>query len=196
MENGADDPAAFGIDIARPEDLSCPRTIAERFGCGSPLLEFSPMHSGFQRFFGTAFYVVAFTAITRVQIPSGTPNRIRDISEDGKYVAQVSEEDCGALDSFHSSVQLWQDRQGLSARIFGKQRNATTVFTIGNDPRLIDLSWKDDRTLLIRYPGASRDPAGFRCQAQWGTIHIECTGYTPDPSKPIGVMPPVQGWVW
>ena len=29
-------------------------------------------------------------------------------SPDGGLVAQVSEEDCGAVDSFHSSVQLWR----------------------------------------------------------------------------------------
>lgn len=117
-------------------------------------------------------------------------------SRDGKFVARVSEEDCGATDSFHSSVQLWQDRQGFSARIFGKQGHATTVLTIGNDPRLIDLSWKEDRTLLIRYPNNSRDPAEFSCRSKYGTIHVDCVGYTPDPNKPVGMMPPVQRWVW
>jgi len=115
---------------------------------------------------------------------------------DGKFAAEVSEEDCGAVDSFHSSVQLWQNRQGLSARLFGTRGHSTTVFAVGHDPRLIDLSWKEDRTLLIRYPNDSRNPAEFRCQSQWGGIHIDCVGYTPDYSKPIGEMPPVHRWLW
>lgn len=117
-------------------------------------------------------------------------------SRDGKFAAEVSEEDCGAVDSFHSSVQLWQNRHGLSARLFGKRGHSGTVFTVGQDPRLIDLSWKDDRTLLIRYPNDSRNPAEFRCQSQRGGIRIDCVGYTPDYSKPVGKMPPVNRWVW
>lgn len=117
-------------------------------------------------------------------------------SRDGNFVARVSEEDCGAVDSFHSSVDLWRRRQGLSARIFGKQGHTSTVFTVGNDPRLIGLSWKDDRTLLIRYPNDSRDPTEFRCQSQFGAIHIDCVGYTPNYSKPVGEMPPVQSALW
>jgi hypothetical protein len=40
-------------------------------------------------------------------------------SKDGSFAARVSEEDYGAVDSFHSSVQLWQNRHGISARLFG-----------------------------------------------------------------------------
>jgi hypothetical protein len=117
-------------------------------------------------------------------------------SKDGELAAEVSEEDCGAVDSFHSSVQLWQYRQGLSARLFGAKGRSTTVFEIRHDPRLIDLSWKDDRTLLIRYPNDSRDPTELRCQSRWGAIQIECAGYAPDYSKPVSEMPPVHRWVW
>jgi len=113
-------------------------------------------------------------------------------SRDGKLAAEVSEEDCGAVDSFHSSVHLWQHREGFFAYLLGKRRHATIVFTVGHDPRLIDLSWKDDRTLLIRYPSDFRNPAEFRCQSQWEGIQIECVGYAPDYSKPVGKMPPVQ----
>jgi len=113
-------------------------------------------------------------------------------SRDGKLAAEVSEEDCGAVDSFHSSVHLWQHREGFFAYLLGKRRHATIVFTVGHDPRLIYLSWKDDRTLLIRYPSDFRNPAEFRCQSQWEGIQIECVGYAPDYSKPVGKMPPVQ----
>ena len=110
-------------------------------------------------------------------------------SRDGAYAARVSEEDCGAVDSFHSSVEIWRMRQGVFARIFGKQGHSTTVFTIGNDPRLIDLQWKDDHTLFIRYPKDSSDGAEFSCMSQSGAIHIDCVAYKPDYNKPVGEMP-------
>lgn len=117
-------------------------------------------------------------------------------SRDGKLTAELSERDCGAVDSFHSSVSLWHHQGGFFAHLFGKRVHSTTVFTVGHDPRLIDLSWKDDRTLLIHYPNDSRDPAEFSCQSQWEGIRIECVGYAPDYSKPVGKMPPVQRGLW
>src|ERR1700733_4482725 len=57
-------------------------------------------------------------------------------SRDGKLAADVSEQDCGATDSFHSSVHLWRDRQGFFAHLFGKRGHSTTVFAVGHDPRL------------------------------------------------------------
>jgi len=118
------------------------------------------------------------------------------LSSDRKLAAEVSDEDCGATDSFHSSVNLWRDRQGFFAHLFGRRGQSTTVFTVGHDPRLIDLSWRNDHTLLIRYPSDSRDPAEFRCQAKWEGVQIECVGYTPDYNKPVGKMPPVQRRLW
>ena len=113
-------------------------------------------------------------------------------SSDGKLAAEVSEEDCGAVDSFHSSVNLGQHWEGFFAHLFGKRAHSTTVFTVGHDPRLIDLSWTDDRTLLIRYPSDFRNPAEFSCQSQWEGIRVECVGYAPDYNEFIGKMPPVQ----
>jgi hypothetical protein len=117
-------------------------------------------------------------------------------SPDGKVAAEVSEEDCGAVDSFHSSVSLWQPREDFLVRVFGKRANSAKIFKLGHDPRLIDLSWKDDRTLLIRYPSDYGKLAEFRCQSQWEGIRIECVGYTPDYSKPLGKMPPAQRGLW
>jgi hypothetical protein len=54
------------IEIAKCCDD--PRTFAEHLSCSLKLLGFFPMHSDSQQ--------CLFTAITRVQIPSGTPNRI------------------------------------------------------------------------------------------------------------------------
>ncbi len=117
-------------------------------------------------------------------------------SRDGRLTAEVSEEDCGAVDSFHSSVKLSRPREGFFAHWFGKRGQSTTVFTVGHDPRLIDLSWSDDRILMIRYPSDYRNPAEFWCQSQWEGIRIDCVGYPPDYSKPVGQMPPVHRGLW
>jgi hypothetical protein len=117
-------------------------------------------------------------------------------SNDGKLFAQVNEVDCGAADNFHSSVQLWRDRQGFFAHILGKQGHSMTVMTVGHDPRLIDIAWKDDRTLIIRYPNDSRYAEEYRCQSESEGIRIECIGYMPDYSKTVAEMPPVRRWLW
>ena len=134
-------------------------------------------------------------------LSSATPcvaamSSLRFHREMGKLVAEVSEEDCGARDSFHSSVHLWQRRNGFFVHLFGKRAHSTIVFTVGEDPRLIDLRWKDDRTLLIRYPSDSQYPGEFRCQSQWEGIQVECMGFAPDYNKPVGKMPPVQRLLW
>lgn len=107
-------------------------------------------------------------------------------------IAQVSEEDCGAVDSFQSFVPLWREKQGTSARLFGKREHSMTVFTVGHDPRLLGLEWKDARTLIIRYPNDSRSLREFRCQSRSDDVQIECIAYTPDYSKPAVEMPPCQ----
>jgi hypothetical protein len=115
-------------------------------------------------------------------------------SADGRLIAQVSEEDCGAVDSFHSFVQLWREKQGTSARLFGKREHSMTVFTVGHDPRLLGLEWKDARTLIIRYPNDSRSLREFRRQSRSDDVQIECIAYTPDYSKPAVEMPPVKSF--
>ncbi len=117
-------------------------------------------------------------------------------SADGHLIAQVSEVDCGAVDSFHSSVQLWREERGISAHLFGTREHSTTVFTVGHDPRLLELEWKDASTLLIHYPNDSRSLGEFRCQSRWDDVQIECIAYTPDYSKPVAKMPPVKKWFW
>jgi hypothetical protein len=117
-------------------------------------------------------------------------------SSDGRLMAQVSEEDCGAVDSFHSSVQLWRENRDIFSKLFGKRGYSKTVFTVGHDPRLLKLEWKSARTMLIQYPNDSRSLGEFRCQTQWDDVQIECVAYTPDYSKPVGKMPPVKRWLW
>ena len=124
--------------------------------------------------------------------------RFRPIaSRDGKLFAQVREEDCGAPDHFHSSVELWRDREGFFAHILGKRGHDAVVFTVADDPRLIDLAWQDDRTLVIRYPNDnSRYADEYRCQSQSAGTRIQCVGYVPDYSKPVANMPPPRRWFW
>jgi hypothetical protein len=118
-------------------------------------------------------------------------------SSDGKLLAQLREADCGAVDHFHSSVQIVRLRQDFFAHIFGKHGRATTVFTIADDPRFVDLAWKDNRTLLIRYPNDYRYVNEYSCQSQMPGIRIECVGYVPDDHKWVPDMPaPVARWLY
>jgi|SRR5271168_2994164 len=136
---------------------------------------------------GSALTVLAFLLLDsmcgRYEFPPVSSN-------DGKRFAQVSEADCGTLDDFHSSVQLWLNREGFFAHFFGKRMRTKTVFTIGDDPRLIDVAWKDDRTLVIRFPNDSRDTREYRCDSEWDGVRIECLGYKASHDKPSGEMPP------
>jgi hypothetical protein len=118
-------------------------------------------------------------------------------SADGHLMAAVNEEDCGAVDSFHSSVEVWQERQGIVAHLLGKREHSMTVFAVGHDPRLIELEWRDAKTLLIHYPNDFRNAREFRCKSKWGGgVQIECIPFTPNYSKPVAKMPPVKRWFW
>jgi hypothetical protein len=75
--------------------------------------------------------------------------------------------------------------------------HGTTVFTIGDDPRLIQLEWKGNDKLVIRYPKDSGYPPEFRCQSNWNEVQVECIAYAPDYNKPLAKMPPVKkSWFW
>ena len=110
-------------------------------------------------------------------------------SSDGELAAQVIEEDCGAVDSFHSSVRVWSNRP--VKRLF-----KSVVFTVDNSPLRIELSWKGAQTLLIRYPDDSAELKSFSCLPERRGIRIECEGYKPDYNKPVGKMPAVDRWIW
>ena len=115
-------------------------------------------------------------------------------SGDGLSFAQVVEQDCGATDSFHSSVRLWRAKQSVAAKLIGKRDGLSTIFTVGHDPRLLHLEWKGVDTLLIHYPSDGHSPTEFRCASHWANVQIECIPYTPDYSKPVAEMPKPKGW--
>ena len=113
----------------------------------------------------------------------------------GFWVAAVSEQDCGALDSFHSSVQIWSRRHTL-LNPFGSRMLASTIFTIGHDPRLLKLEWNGPSVLVIRYPNDSATPNEFLCRSRWKDVQIECISYTPDYRKSVGNMPNPKRWFY
>jgi len=113
-------------------------------------------------------------------------------SPNESWVASVSEEDCGATDSFHSSVEIW--RHGWYSLFVPSERIHRTVFSISHDPRRIELEWKGTNQLLIRYPNDSNDPEEFLCRPRWADVQIQCVSYTPDYDKAVGPMPPVKKW--
>jgi len=112
---------------------------------------------------------------------------------DGSWVASVSEEDCGATDSFHSSVQIW--RRGWYTLLTPSERLHHTVFAIEHDPRLVQLEWKGRDLLVIRYPNDSRSADDF-CRSQWYNVQVQCVSYAPDYSKPVANMPPLRRWLY
>lgn len=111
----------------------------------------------------------------------------------GFSVAAVSEEDCGAADSFHSSVQVWSRKLTLHNPL-GNRVLGSTIFEIGNDPRLIKLEWKGPGLLVVRYPDKYTTAGEFFCKPRWRNIQIECVPYTPDYNKPPGRMPNPKRW--
>jgi hypothetical protein len=117
-------------------------------------------------------------------------------SPDGRRVARITERDCGAMDSFHSEVQLSQYNRAGILHPFRGLEHVTTVLVVGHDPRLLHLEWNTPHALIIRYPNDSRSPEEFRCQSQWQDVQISCIPFAPDYSKPVGEMPPVKSWPW
>ena len=73
-------------------------------------------------------------------------------SPNGHLLAQVNEVDCGAIDSFHSSVEIKRQEQGVRSLLGLQRDDGATVLTVGGDARLLQLEWEGDDKLLIRYP--------------------------------------------
>lgn len=115
-------------------------------------------------------------------------------SPDGRAVARVREEDCGAMDSFHSSVQLQLKKEGPFRDLF--RGRSAEVFTIASSPRSLDLEWSGPDTLVIHYPNYSREPDEFSCRSRLGRIRIECVPYASGYGNRTETMPPVKSLFW
>lgn len=114
-------------------------------------------------------------------------------ARNGDWVAGVSEEDCGAADSFHSFVQIWgikhTFRNPLGSRILG-----STVFTIGDDPVLVDVKWTEPKVLVIRYPSDSFSRDELFCASQWKDVRIKCIPYAPHYPYSVSGRPHPKTW--
>jgi hypothetical protein len=109
----------------------------------------------------------------------------------GVWAVAVSEEDCGATDSFHSSVEIWSLNRFLNP--FRSHVFASTVFRIGHDPRLLQLEWKGPNVLVIRYD--PREPDEFFCRPRWKDVQVQCISYSPSYREPVA-MPTVKRWFY
>ena len=108
----------------------------------------------------------------------------------GYWVAGVSEVDCGAMDSFHSFVQIWSSEHSLlNTRLLG-----STVFKSGNDPVRLNLKWTGPNVLVIEYPNDSARPDEFVCRSRSRNVQIECIPYAPDYRKPGRNRPNPKTW--
>jgi hypothetical protein len=114
-------------------------------------------------------------------------------AQDGHWVAGVSEVDCGAIDSFHSFVEVWSSRHTLlnpfSSRLLG-----TTVFQLGQDPVLVYLEWTEPNVLVIRYPNDSENPEEFFCRSRWNNVQIKCIPYKPHYPYSVVNRPKPKRW--
>jgi len=91
-------------------------------------------------------------------VPSYSPN--------GKYMAQVTELDFGAVDMFHTTVELYS-----RWHFFPK-----AVFTSYGDPREVEVRWLSDSQVVIRYASGFRPNQAFpsRCAQHFKTVNITC----------------------
>jgi hypothetical protein len=112
-------------------------------------------------------------------------------SPDGEYIARVSEEDCGAMDSFHTRVNLWK-RGTVHCSTHGK---ATAVFNSSDAPNFVELKWLGPNSLTILYPDRPSGPEKFSCVRQMQSVQITCVPYTADNKQPpVQEKPIVQHW--
>jgi hypothetical protein len=98
-------------------------------------------------------------------------------SPDGNYTGRVTELNAGAMDSFHTSVEVrsrWQ--------IYPDE-----VFSSTGDPREVEPKWATNSELVIRYAsGFPSDPDyPTSCEQQFKTVKITCepvAGYALHPT--------------
>lgn len=111
-------------------------------------------------------------------------------SPDQQRLARVTEFDCGATTPFTSYVGL---RVGGFAGVLPLPRWERTVVIVEQDPRLVQLIWKGNRNLTVRYPPPVGDNPHV-CNTTWRDVHITCETYEPD-NAPLPQMSPNR-WLW
>jgi hypothetical protein len=111
----------------------------------------------------------------------------------GDWIAGVSEEDCGAVDSFHSFVEIWSSRHTV-LNPFASRLLGDTVFRVGDDPVLVHLKWSEPKVLVIRYPKDSFTRDEFFCASQWKDVQIKCIPYAPHYPYSVASRPHPKTW--
>jgi hypothetical protein len=119
------------------------------------------------------------------------------LSPAGGAVARITEFDCGAMDGFHSSVELRSNQRKLTASGLRKRLFFSEVFAAEQSPTLIGLSWTGEHELLIQY--SRLDPhhlASFHCEPSWQEIRINCQAVdTPPTARVLSLSEPYR-WLW
>jgi len=112
------------------------------------------------------------------------------VSPDGRKIANVTENDCGAVDNFHSKVII-----KTSAFNFGF-RTGTTIFSTAEDPRSLEIEWIGPHEVVVRYPENPPYAKEFYCRKQWKDVKITCISFPREFVKPLQEMPPVHRGIW
>ena len=112
-------------------------------------------------------------------------------------VARITEFDCGAVDGFHSSVELRSNQLKLTAPGLRKRLLFSEVFAADQAPTLIGLTWTGEHELLIQY--SRLDPqhlASFHCEPLWQDIRINCQAVDAAPTAHIPSILGPYRWLW
>ena len=118
------------------------------------------------------------------------------LSPAGGAVARITEFDCGAIDGFHSSVELRSNQRKLTASGLRKRLFFSEVFAAEQAPTLIGLTWTGEHELLIQY--LRLDPqqlTSFHCEASWQGIRINCQAVD-TAAMTLPIRPDPNRWLW
>ena len=109
------------------------------------------------------------------------------ISPDGSMIAQVKEMDCGAVDTFHTRVEL------KNRSLFKKK---TDVFYVEDDPLFVEVEWTGPQELTIRYPKPEDAAASANCDRAWQNVQIRCVTYQRNLKTQFPERPEPNRWWW
>ena len=86
------------------------------------------------------------------------------VSPDGKHSARITELDAGAMDRFHTKVEL-RSRWHVYPVV---------VFRSENHPKDVEVRWTDSSHLVVRYAYSAQYDPFARCLSQSSGVTITC----------------------
>jgi len=95
------------------------------------------------------------------------------VSPDGKHSARITELNAGAMDSFHTQVEL-----SSRWRVY-----PVVVFRSENHPKDVEVRWGDNSHLMVQYAFSADYNPYAQCSTMANNITITCE------SRPLGVSP-------